>query len=272
MSFDPNLDSLLKPNLKRKSADYFDDLSYAMHKKAQPNTPDTISLGYPPESTLSPSDSGRTYLSTLPSTPSKPGRRQLFPNDQPLFTNPLPSRPETNHNLTQLDTQIWDFSFENMYQSSDGTMHSLLKQYAKSGSEHPCLLMLWADQHRNAESLPKIEEKYWEMVAIDKNPSEEIFIQNAKEFLGLQIESQKNIHNLQQIQNLLATSKNSVIASIEHPKLDSHTILIDRINEADETIELRDPLTGKAYLASFEEAQEWVSEEEPGTCYFISNQ
>lgn len=280
MSLQP-LTSSLSPEQKPLDGDLFDQLSQEMHQAA-PNGHSTQStLARSSYSTTPPCSPEKTFsFTTVPPTPCKPkeslgvtseteAQLKLEERENDSFPNPLPLLPETNQNLKHLSPPINNFSFKQNYRSTDGTPHSLIKQCTKKGCGPTVLLMLWADMHRDSESLPKIHGRFWEIVSHCTGASHDLVQLYAEKWLNIKLESQNQIRNMDQIRNLLDESGQPVLASIDHPKLGGHWILIDHVNLEEKQVDIRDPYTGKAYRVSFDEAQEWLNDG-TGLCLYIA--
>lgn len=257
--------------------DFFDQLSTEMHQNNTEN-------GYSSASSIAPASPSpsKFIISILPSAPRQTKnssmtsemlqvwKREQEVEDTTHFENPIPLYPEENQQLKQLSPPN-TLSFSQMYRSNDGTPYSVLKQTSFKGCGPTSLLMLWSDLHRNSETLPPINERFWEILNRCHGANEEKVLDCAKNLLAMHLKKQQNITTVDQIQELLESSGHPVLGSIMHPSLYGHWVVIDSVNNEPngQTIDVRDPYTGKAYRVQPADVQLWFSDD-TGTCLYVA--
>lgn len=167
---------------------------------------------------------------------------------------------KVENDLTPLKEEF-KLDLDTVYTDFNGTKHNVFQQplYSKSGWAY-CLAMLLTDVLRRGQHCLKIEANFWEW--FQKAYSEHYSnIKQKAEEIGLKLEHSSIPVNepLPFIREKIENSGFPVLATIEHPQLRGHVVVIDQVTDDNTT--LRDPFSGKVWVVSNESMKNYFKDE-----------
>ena len=223
----------------------------------------------------------KRVFALVPQTPgAKRARFSLFQPRQPLFKGEeICSDEQANDGTSKewLDAlQLSAYlNVQRQYTLPSGRQCTIIKQITTQGCAAASLLMLCTDAMRRGDDLPTPDTAFSRWIAQCTSTNFRNLTEKAALFqLTLKDVEITKEDSLEEIHDKIESSTLSVIASIEHPTLSGHYILIDEVDLTGPTafVYIRDPFSGKAYKVEGEEARQWFKTNSAGRFLYVDAQ